>query len=67
MIWAAYCGVALSSAAVAMLLLVVFFGDLVIATDEALRRWMDALMWCMAGGLCLVSVATAWAVTQLHH
>ena len=64
---AAYGGVALSAIAVAMLLLVVFFGDLVAVTDRALRRWMDAIMWCLAGGLLSAALAAAWAVTQLHH
>ena len=63
----AYAGVALAAAAVAMLSLVVFFGDLFLKSDRALRRWMDAIVWCMAGGLLAVSVAAAWAVARLHH
>lgn len=63
----AYGGVALAAAAVVMLVLVVFFGDMFLKSDRALRRWMDAIMWCMAGGLLAVSVAAAWAVVRLHH
>lgn len=64
---AAYCGVALSAAAVVMLFLVAFFGDLFIRTDRALRRWMDAIMWCMVGGLFVTAAVAAWAVVRLHH
>lgn len=64
---AAYGGVALAAAAVVMLFLVVFFGDLFLKSDRALRRWMDAIMWCMVGGLFVTSVVAAWAVAQLHH
>jgi hypothetical protein len=63
----AYGGVTLAAAAVVMLFLVVFFGDLFLKSDRALRRWMDAIMWCMVGGLLASSVAAAWAVAQLHH
>lgn len=63
----AFGGMALAAAAVVMLGLVVFFGDLFLKSDKALQRWMDAIMWCMAGGLFAVSVAAAWAVAQLHH
>ena len=63
----AYGGVALAAAAVVMLFLVVFFGDLFIRTDKALRRWMDAIMWCLVGGLFVTAAVAAWAVAQLHH
>lgn len=64
---AAYGGVALSAIAVVMLLLVVFFGDLFLKSDRALRRWMDAVMWCMVGGLFVTAAVAAWTVVQLHH
>lgn len=64
---AAYGGVALAAAAVVMLFLVVFFGDLFLKSDRALRRWMDAIMWCMVGGLFVTSAVAAWTVVQLHH
>lgn len=64
---AAYGGVALAAAAVVMLFLVAFFGDLFIRTDGALRRWMDAIMWCLVGGLFVTAATAAWAVVQLHH
>lgn len=63
----AFCGAALAAAAVVMLVLVVFFGDLFLGSDRALQKWMDAIMWCMAGGLFAVSVTAAWAVVRLHH
>lgn len=63
----AFGGVALAAAAIVMLVLVVFFGDLFLKSDRALRRWMDAIVWCMAGGLFAVSAAAAWAVVRLHH
>lgn len=63
----AYGGVALAAAAVVMLFLVVFFGDLFLKSDRALRRWVDAIMWCLAGGLLSAALAAAWAVTRLHH
>lgn len=63
----AFGGVALAAAAVVMLVLVMFFGDLFLESDRSLQRWMDAIMWCMAGGLLAVSVAAAWAVVRLHH
>ena len=63
----AYGGVALAAAAVVMLFLVMFFGDLFIRTDKALRRWMDAIMWCLVGGLFVTAAVAAWAVVQLHH
>lgn len=64
---AAYGGVALAAAAVVMLFLVVFFGDLFLKSDRALRRWMDAIVWCMVGGLFVTAVVAAWTVVQLHH
>lgn len=63
----AYSGAALAAAAAVMLFLVMFFGDLLLKSDRALRRWMDAIMWCMIGGLLATSAAAAWAVAQLHH
>ena len=63
----AYGGVALAGAAVVMLFLVVFFGDLFLRSDRALRRWMDAIMWCMVGGLFATAAVAAWTVVQLHH
>lgn len=63
----AYVGVALAATAVVMLLLVIVFGDLFLKSDRALRRWMDAIMWSMVGGLFATAVATAWAVARLHH
>ena len=59
----AYGGVALAAAAVVMLFLVAFFGDLFLKSNHAFRRWMDTIMWCMVGGL----LATAWSVAQFHH
>ncbi len=64
---AAYGGVALTAASVVMLLLVVFFGDLFLKSDRALRRWMDAIMWCMVGGLFATATVAAWTVVRLHH
>lgn len=66
-IHAAYGGVALAAAAVVMLFFAVFFGDLLIRSEQALRRWMNALMWCMVGGLFVTAVVAAWAVVRLHH
>lgn len=63
----AYGGTALAAAAAVMLFLVAFFGDLFIRTDEALRRWMDAIMWCIVGGLLVTAAVSAWTVVQLHH
>lgn len=63
----AYAGVALAAAAVVMLFLVVFFGDLFLKSDRALRRWMDAIMWCMVGGLFATAAVAVWTVVQLHH
>lgn len=63
----AFGGVALAAAAVVMLVLVVLFGDLFLKSDRALQKWMDAIMWCMAGGLFVVSVVAAWAAVRLHH
>ena len=63
----AYGGVVLAAAAVVMLFLVMFFGDLFLKSDRALRRWMDAIMWCLVGGLSATAAAAAWAVAQLHH
>ena len=63
----AYGGVALAAAAAVMLFLVVFFGDLFLKSGHALRRWMDAILWCMVGGLFVTAVAVAWVVGQLHH
>jgi len=66
-VFTAYGGVALAAAAVVMLFLVMFFGDLFLKSDRALRRWMDAIMWCMVGGLFVTAAVAAWAVAQLHH
>lgn len=63
----AYGGVALAAAAVVMLFLVMFFGDMFLKSDRALRRWMDAIMWCMTGGLLVTAAVAAWTVVQLHH
>lgn len=65
-LYVAYGGVALAAAAVVMLFLAVFFGDLFIRTNEALRKWMDAIMWCMTGGLFVTAAVAAWVV-RLHH
>lgn len=43
MVQAAYGGVALAAAAVVMLFLVMFFGDVFLKSDRDLRRWMDSL------------------------
>ena len=59
-------GVALAAVAVGMLFLVVFFGDVFLKTDQALRRWMDAIMWCLTVGLLLSSVCAAWAIQRFH-
>ena len=64
---AAYGGVALAATAVVMLLLVAFFGDLFLKSDRAFRRWMDAIMWCMVGGLFVTAAVAAWTVAQFHH
>ena len=66
-VFTAYGGVALAAAAVVMLFLVMFFGDLFLKSDRALRRWMDAIMWCMVGGLFVTAAVAAWTVVQLHH
>lgn len=66
-IHAAYGGVALAAAAAVILFLVAFFSDLLIRSEQALRRWMNALMWCMVGGLFVTAVVAAWAVVRLHH
>lgn len=63
----AFGGVALAAAAVVMLFLVVFFGDLFLRSDRALRRWMDAIMWCMVGGLFATAAVAAWMAVQFHH
>ena len=67
MVQAAYGGVALAAAAVVMLFLVMFFGDVFLKSDRDLRRWMDAIMWCMVVGLFATAAVAAWAVVQLHH
>ena len=67
MVQAAYGGVALATAAVVMLFLVMFFGDVLLKSDRDLRRWMDAIMWCMVVGLFATAAVAAWAVVQLHH
>lgn len=64
---AAYGGVALAATAAVMLLLFMFFGDLFLKSDRALRRWMDAIMWCMVGGMFVTAAVAAWTVVQLHH
>lgn len=66
-VYVAYAGVALSASAFVMLFLVVFFGDLFLKSERALRRWMSTLMWCMVGGLFVTAVTVASMVTQLHH
>lgn len=63
----AYGGLVLAATAVVMLFLVMFFGDMFLKSDRALRRWMDAIMWCMTGGLFVTAVVAAWTVAQLHH
>ena len=63
----AYTGVALAAAAVVMLFLVAFFGDLFLKSDRAFRWWMDVIMWCMVTGLFVTAVVAAQTVTQLHH
>ena len=63
--YVAYGGVALAAATVVMLFLVVFFGDLFLKSDRALRRWMDAIMWCMVGGLLATAVVVAYRVCPL--
>lgn len=63
----AYGGFALAATAIVMLFLVAFFGDLFLKSDRALRRWMDTIVWCMAGGLLATAAAMAWAVVRLHH
>ena len=63
----AFGGVALAAAAVGMLFLAVFFGDVFLKTDRALRKWMDGILWCMTGGLLAAAVAAACAVARLHH
>lgn len=66
-VYIAYGGVALAAAAVVMSLLVAFFGDLFLKTNRALRRWMDAILWCMVGGLFVTAMVAAWTVARLHH
>lgn len=66
-VYAAYGGLILTAVTIVMLALVMLFGDLFLKSDRDLQKWMDAILWCMAGGLSTVSVATAWAVIQLHH
>ena len=61
----AFGGTALAAAAVVMLFLVVFFGDLFLKSDRALRRWMDAIIWCMVGGLLATAVVVAYCVRPL--
>lgn len=67
LVYIAYVGVALAGVAVVMLFLAMFFIDLFLKSEQAIRRWMDALMWCMVGGLFVTAVVAARAVTQLHH
>lgn len=67
LVYTTYIGVALAGIAVVMMFLTVFFIDLFIKSEQALRRWMNALMWCMVGGLFVTAVVTAWTVAQLHH
>lgn len=63
----AHVGVTLATAAVVILFLVAFFGDMFLKSDRALRCWMNTLMWCMVGGLFATAAVAAWAVSQLHH
>jgi hypothetical protein len=66
-VYAAYVGVVLAGVAVVMLFLVAFYGDLFLKSDRAFRRWMDAVVWCMVGGLFVTAAVAAWTVAQLHH
>lgn len=63
----AYGGVALAAAAAVMLFLVIFFGDMFLKSERALRHWMTAFTWCTVGGLLATAVVTAWIVAQFHH
>lgn len=63
----AFGGAALATAAVVILFLVAFFSDLIIRSEQALRRWMNALMWCMVGGLFVTAAVATWTVAQFHH
>lgn len=66
-VYVAYGGVALAAVTAVMLFLVAFFGDLFLKSEHALRCWMNALMWCLVGGLFATAAAATWAVVQLHH
>lgn len=59
-------GVVLAAAAIGMLFLAVFCGDMFLKTDKALRRWMDAIMWCLTGGLLLSASCAAWTIYKFH-
>lgn len=62
----AFGGAALALAAIGMLFLAVFFGDKFLKTDKALIKWMDAIMWCLTGGLLLSAVCAAWTIYRFH-
>lgn len=51
-----YIGLALSACAALLFGATVFFGDVLIKTDDQLRATMDTIMWCIVLGCLALSV-----------
>lgn len=51
-----YIGLALSACAALLFGATVFFGDVLIKTDDQLRATMDTIMWCLVLGMLALSV-----------
>lgn len=58
----AYAGLALSACAALLFGATVFFGDVLIKTDDQLQATMDTIIWC----LILGSLALSVNVVLLH-
>lgn len=63
----ANCGLALATAAVVILFLAMFFGDLFLKSERTYRRWMGVFTWCLVGGLFATAAVTTWIIVRLHH
>lgn len=51
-----YIGLALSACAALLFGATVFFGDVLIKTDDQLRATMDTIVWCLVLGMLALSV-----------
>lgn len=63
----AVAGFVFAMVALAVTIAVVCFGDLFVKSEEAFRRWFDAIFWCVLGGLSSLAAGLVCTVLKIHH